>query len=44
MKIDVENLDQLERPGVYKILNITNGKYYIGSTKMKVRLRLNHHM
>lgn len=44
MKIDVENLDQLEKPGVYKILNNINGKYYIGSTKMKVRLRLNHHM
>lgn len=44
MKIDIKDLEQLEKPGVYKIINNTNGKYYIGSTKMKVRLRLNHHM
>ena len=44
VNIDIENLEQLENPGVYKILNIINNKYYIGSTKMKIRLRLNHHI
>lgn len=44
MILDVDNLEKLESPGVYKIVNIVNGKYYIGSTKQKVRLRMNHHL
>lgn len=44
MKIQVNDLKQLEEPGVYKIYNSINGHYYIGSTKMKIRLRLNNHL
>ncbi len=44
MKININNLEDLEKTGVYKILNIVNGKYYIGSTKQKFRIRINHHL
>ena len=44
MKIQVNDLKQLEESGVYKIYNSINGHYYIGSTKMKIRLRLNNHL
>lgn len=44
MKIDVIDLNSLEKSGVYKITNVISNKYYIGSTKMKIRLRLNHHL
>lgn len=44
MQIEIESLSQLEHPGVYKILNTVNKRHYIGSTKQKIRLRLNHHL
>ena len=39
MYIEVTDLEQLEQPGVYKILNVINGHYYIGSTKMTLKRR-----
>lgn len=44
MNIEVNNPTQLELPGVYKIINIVNNKYYIGSTKQAIRIRMNHHL
>lgn len=44
MKIEILNLEELELPGVYKIYCTVSKKYYIGSTKQKIRLRLNHHI
>lgn len=44
MQIEVKNLKELELPGVYKIFCCVSEKYYIGSTKQKIRLRLNHHL
>lgn len=44
MNIEVNNLEDLKKCGVYKILNISNNKYYIGSTKQTFQHRLNHHL
>lgn len=43
MKIEVKNLKDLEKSGVYKILNLQNGKFYIGSTVMSILKRIEHH-
>ena len=43
MKIITENLENLSKIGVYKIQNLVNGKYYIGSTVDSFNKRLNHH-
>lgn len=41
MKLKLENLEDLSKKGVYKITNLVNNKFYIGSTvdSFKVRLR-----
>jgi|LakMenE01Jun11ns_1017448.scaffolds.fasta_scaffold9627600_1 group I intron endonuclease len=44
MKIDVNNLEDLLKSGVYLIKNIINNKVYIGSTKMSIHKRVNHHI
>lgn len=44
MKIQINDIEDLELCGVYKILNLVNNKYYIGSTKQCFRVRLNHHL
>lgn len=43
MNIKVTENCSLEKPGIYKILNTENGKFYIGSTTMKVYKRIQHH-
>ena len=43
MNIKIENLLDLMKIGVYKILNTKNQKYYIGSTVDSFNKRLNHH-
>lgn len=43
MKIITDNLENLSKIGVYKIQNLVNGKYYIGSTVDSFNKRLNHH-
>lgn len=43
MNIKTENLENLTKIGVYKILNTKNSKYYIGSTIDSFTKRLNHH-
>lgn len=43
MNIKTENLSNLTKIGVYKILNKTNQKYYIGSTIDSFSKRLEHH-
>lgn len=43
MTIKTNDLQNLEKFGVYKILNSKNKKYYIGSTIDSFTKRLNHH-
>jgi group I intron endonuclease len=43
MNIKVTENCSLEKPGIYKILNTENGKFYIGSTTMKIYKRIQHH-
>lgn len=43
MKIQVDNLEDLEKAGVYCITNIINKKIYIGSTKNKLKRRFIEH-
>lgn len=44
MKINIDNLNNLQLVGVYQIKNLVNNKIYIGSTKQSFRVRLNHHL
>ena len=37
------NLENLSKIGIYKIQNLVNDKYYIGSTVDSFNKRLNHH-
>lgn len=43
MNIILNKNCSLEKPGIYKILNTKNKKFYIGSTTMKVYKRIQHH-
>lgn len=43
MKIELAENCSLEKSGIYKILNLKNEKFYIGSTTMKVFKRIQHH-
>jgi len=43
MNIKVNENCSLEKPGIYKILNTVNGRYYIGSTTMRAYKRIQHH-
>lgn len=43
MKIKLENNCSLDKPGIYKIYNITNDKFYLGSSTMKIFKRIQHH-
>lgn len=43
MKIKLKENCVLELPGVYKIINSEEGKYYVGSSTMKIIKRINHH-
>jgi group I intron endonuclease len=43
MNIILNNNCSLDKPGIYKIMNTKNGKFYIGSTTMRVYKRLQHH-
>lgn len=43
MKINITNLEDLQKSGIYKILNLVTGKFYIGSTIMSILKRTDHH-
>ena len=43
MNIITDNIENVTKIGVYKILNTINNKYYIGSTVDSFTKRLNHH-
>ena len=43
MKIKLEENCSLEKPGIYKILNLKDGKFYLGSSTMKILKRIQHH-
>ena len=43
MQIQVENLEDLKKCGIYSITNTINGKQYIGSTAKSFRVRYNQH-
>lgn len=43
MNIITDNIENIMKIGVYKILNTVNNKYYIGSTVDSFTKRLNHH-
>lgn len=44
MVTKINNLDDLNKAGVYSITNIVNGKKYIGSTKTSFKSRWRNHM
>lgn len=44
MKLKVDNLEDLQKKGVYKILNLCNGKMYIGSTVDSFKIRFKTHI
>ena len=41
MQIQVENLEDLKKCGIYSITNTINGKQYIGSTAKSFKVRYN---
>jgi group I intron endonuclease len=41
---NVKNLEDLLKSGVYRIINKTTGKFYIGSTIMSIQKRCYHHL
>lgn len=43
MKLNIENIDDLGKRGVYKILNTINNKFYIGSTVDSFKNRIKCH-
>ena len=43
MKLNINNLEDLKKKGVYKILNIKNNKFYIGSTVDSFKQRIKDH-
>ena len=43
MKLKLENLEDLSKKGVYKITNLINNKFYIGSTIDSFKTRLKAH-
>ena len=43
MQIQVENLEDLKKCGIYSITNTINGKQYIGSTAKSFKARYNQH-
>lgn len=43
MILNIQNLDDLNKKGVYKILNISNNKFYIGSTVESFKGRIRSH-
>lgn len=44
MQIKVDNIEDLDKTGVYRITNLINGKFYIGSTKQSFKVRMKHHV
>ena len=44
MQIKVDNIEDLDKTGVYRITNLINGKSYIGSTKQSFKIRMKHHV
>lgn len=43
MKLSINNLEDLKKKGVYKILNTATGKFYIGSTITSFKERIKDH-
>jgi group I intron endonuclease len=43
MKIIINNEDDLRKIGIYKITNLVNNKFYIGSTRDSFLMRLRKH-
>ena len=43
MQIQIKNIDHLLKTGIYKITNLVNNKYYIGSTQESFIKRWKHH-
>ena len=44
MRIRLDNVEDLEKTGVYQIYNLVNKKSYIGSTKQSFKIRMKHHL
>lgn len=44
MQIKITNVEDLERTGVYQIINLINHKTYIGSTRQSFKIRMKHHV
>lgn len=44
MRLDIDNLDDLSKKGIYSITNTLNNKKYIGSTAKSFKSRLTQHL
>ena len=44
MRLRIANVEDLEKTGVYQIMNLLNHKSYIGSTKQSFKIRMKHHV
>ena len=44
MQLRIINVEDLEKTGVYQIMNLLNHKSYIGSTKQSFKIRMKHHV